>query len=202
MSYKLNTCRNEYEKDPKIKDEDIQEMKIWIQEISNMPDVTEYMLIQIYHVCDYNLEKAKKLTKKFYTFKATAEELFTGLDRKSENEYSFWDTNYSILLPSTTAEGYRVYYAGLKNYNSSKYNFEISITTAIKVITAIILEKGICPGYLIIFDMEGFGIFINHSRLNKEILNKIFRLEIRLSKIIEINIIMNKVEEIDPNDEI
>lgn len=46
------------------------------------------------------------------------------------------------------------------------------------------------------------GIFINHSRLNKEILNKIFRLEIRLSKIIEINIIINKVEEIDPNDEI
>lgn len=72
--------------------------------------------------------------------------------------FCFFFYSYSILLPSTTAEGYRVYYAGLKNYNSSKYNFEISITTAIKVITAIILEKGICPGYLIIFDMEGFGI--------------------------------------------
>lgn len=39
MELQLNTCENEYAKDPKIKREDIQQLSEWLQKQIHMPEV-------------------------------------------------------------------------------------------------------------------------------------------------------------------
>ncbi|KAK7590874.1 hypothetical protein V9T40_002487 [Parthenolecanium corni] len=159
MTYKLNTVEAEFAKDPKINRDDIKELVDWVPTVDNMPKVTEYMLVQFYQVCNYDLEKTKKLIKLCYSFKTNAMELFSGQDYdQNRYDYTFYDVNYCIPLPETTNEGYRILYVGLKDFASSKYDFPVMVAVSIKIVLATILELGTCPGYVIVFDVQGFGI--------------------------------------------
>lgn len=50
------------------------------------------MLVQFYQVCNYDLEKTKKLIKLCYSFKTNAMELFSGQDYdQNRYDYTFYD---------------------------------------------------------------------------------------------------------------
>ncbi|XKL63843.1 hypothetical protein PGB90_006207 [Kerria lacca] len=164
MDFKLGNCETEYKKDPKIKKHDIQELLKWVKEQPDMPKVKEYVLIKCYQVCDYNFEKAKRLTKFLCHFKNKGPKLFvfSGRNYGPPKFDTFFDLIYCFVVPRTTPEGYRILYIGLKNFDSLKYEFKIRVAITIKTLHMVIMEQGVCPGYIMISDSHGTAC--GHSR--------------------------------------
>lgn len=59
------------------------------------------------------------------------------------------------MLPKPTPEGYRLIYAGFKDVNPSKFNFEIALSMFTKLMIITVMSEGACPGYAFVFDIKG-----------------------------------------------
>lgn len=65
--------------------------------------------------------------------------------------------SYCIASPKTTPRNYRMLYIGLKDFSSSKYDFQILLNMSLKGTLALMFEKGTCPGYSVVFDVQGYS---------------------------------------------
>lgn len=61
MEFKLNTCENEYAKDPRIKREDIQQLTEWLQKQIHMPQIGGKFVLQNYFIYISQVHKGSEL---------------------------------------------------------------------------------------------------------------------------------------------
>lgn len=63
---------------------------------------------------------------------------------------------YCFLIPKVAPDGRRMVYFALKQSDPSYYHCDNTIRMWVKVLMALIMEIGICPGYTIIYDLKGY----------------------------------------------
>lgn len=63
-----------------------------------------------------------------------------------------------ITLPGTTAEGYKVLVYRLVDYDASKLTFNDALKAFFLFNDIRLSEDGLCPGYIVIFDMKGISL--------------------------------------------
>lgn len=157
--FQRNTTEAEYEKNPKLKKEDVQHLMSWLEKQQYLPKVTEYQMMQFYHCCDYSLQVTKVYVNEHFRFRHVFPELFAVAESPPPRYMDpFWHVVYFHESSELTQEGYRLFYGGIQDADPSKWNWNLSLNLFLHMILSSLLEKGTCSGCTIVLDMEGFRL--------------------------------------------
>ncbi|XP_022202026.1 alpha-tocopherol transfer protein-like [Nilaparvata lugens] len=197
---KPSTAEDEYKKDPKIKKEDIEELRKWARMQPDLPfNISEKELICFYHSCYYNIENAKSCMKNYYSIRSNSPEFFSKRDIDSPELKHINTVVYFGCLPVRDPKGNQIIFHKLKKFDSGSYIFDNSVKSLFMAFEGCTHQYGTVPGYALLFDMKGVGLFhlmrLSISSLRKMLVYQQEGMPIRLKTIhvMNTNSLMSKI---------
>uniref|UniRef100_A0A1B6DYS1 CRAL-TRIO domain-containing protein n=2 Tax=Clastoptera arizonana TaxID=38151 RepID=A0A1B6DYS1_9HEMI len=150
------TAEEEYKKDSRLKEEDIEKLRVWLTTQPDLPqNISDERLLMYIHCSNFDLNKAKEVCERDWLLRMKHPDLLAELDPCTPEQDNIWKLGEFWIAPETTKEGYRVCYAGLHDPNPSKYNFLEAMKAAIMVMWADYVSRGICPGFIFVLNAKG-----------------------------------------------
>ncbi|XP_050430365.1 retinol-binding protein pinta-like [Adelges cooleyi] len=156
--YKI-TPQQEYERNPKLSENDVQELLKWANDNINVNGkLTDIQIIMFLHACNYDRENAKKVISQYFTLRAKKCAIyFRGRDPTHPfNQKQFDVVNINIL--EDEVERYSYIWTSLKIGDASQYYPNVAAKLTFMAIELKQVEKGTMPGYRILIDSRKFGL--------------------------------------------
>jgi len=167
-------AEEEYEKNPEISRENINEIRKWLATQPHLPqNVPDQMLILFYHSCYFDMEQTQNCMEVYYTLKTETPEFFANRDVTRPELVNALNVLDYGCFPIRNPNGYQIVYHKLRIFDASKYVFNDGVKLLIMAMDACFKVDGTCPGYIILFDMR--GVRLSHlTRLSISSLRKFF----------------------------
>uniref|UniRef100_A0A1B6F0L5 CRAL-TRIO domain-containing protein n=1 Tax=Cuerna arida TaxID=1464854 RepID=A0A1B6F0L5_9HEMI len=155
----LVTAADEYAKDAKLRPADITQLRDWLTKQPHLPQcISDEFLITILHSSEYSVEQSKRLLDSNITCRTNFTEFFSNRDPLAADKQAVWDYVNFWVSPFVTADKYRIFYGGLKHFDSEPFDFPNLVNIFMSTVDTILWEQGICPGYAIVLNCHGFTI--------------------------------------------
>uniref|UniRef100_A0A1I8PLV1 CRAL-TRIO domain-containing protein n=1 Tax=Stomoxys calcitrans TaxID=35570 RepID=A0A1I8PLV1_STOCA len=164
----------QYAEHPTIKREEVQKLHQWLKAQPHLPDLLEQEALLFYYACDHEMERAKHVIDKHYTFRTLAVDFFGNLDLESPKLVQAQKTMASFPLNESTPKGYRVTITKLTETDAAKYDFVDSLKLFFAAQDIWLHEVGLVPGIIIVIDLAGFS-FRHLTRIGISHVKKICR---------------------------
>ncbi|XP_063929844.1 retinol-binding protein pinta-like [Zophobas morio] len=167
MSLHLADVNAEYEKNKRLKKEEVQKFYDWVNEQPHLPKINELQAILFLHACNYNEDAAKKTIDTFFTVKTMDPGLFKMRNPRNSPINNSLDVMLFTPLPQKTPEGYTIVLVKLQDVSPSNYNTEVQLKIFDMMCMLHLQQYGTSDGYVAIFDMKGtsFGHLFRTSPL-------------------------------------
>ncbi|XP_022907104.1 alpha-tocopherol transfer protein-like [Onthophagus taurus] len=150
------TAESEYNKDKKIRKEDVEALEEWAKKQPHLPKISEVKLIQFLQSNYYRLEATKTCIDKYYTIKAQCPDIFA--NRTVDSVKDIMSIVTATLLPKKSKNGYTVLFCKLMDKNSDNFsNLEV-IKYFDMVLSVLLAQLGTCEGHVLVIDMEGLSL--------------------------------------------
>ncbi|XP_014244483.1 uncharacterized protein LOC106663843 [Cimex lectularius] len=154
------SAEEELEKNPKLKREDLMEIKRWIKEQPHLAltPIEDEIILHFLHATFYNVEAAKKTLDYFYYYKVTMPDFFSGWDPlQPDIQEMINEVLIAAPLPIPNNEGLRMIICKLDD-NSKKFNYPLCVKWLLMTSMHAIWKLGIQPGFILVYDAAGFSL--------------------------------------------
>ncbi|XP_045468478.1 alpha-tocopherol transfer protein-like [Harmonia axyridis] len=161
----LADVKKEYEKNTKLKKEDIENLRSWVQKQPHLPELSELQYILFLQSTYYSNEQAKKAIENYFTVRTLCKELFRNGDIFNPGIQMALDVAVISILPRSDPNGYKVVFMRLLDTNLDKYHFVDHLRMFDMLITLKMHLQGTNEGINLLFDLEGvsFGHLLRLS---------------------------------------
>ncbi|CAH1389109.1 unnamed protein product [Nezara viridula] len=133
------------------KKEDIRSIREWLKHQPHLPSISDEFIMLFLHCNYFSLDRTKVTINSYFTVRAENKDLFT----KWEVDEFDYETYELAPIPKKTPEGYNVLLYRLKDPDPNKFIFQEGLRGFLSFNDVRISEDGLCPGYIVIFDMKG-----------------------------------------------
>ncbi|XP_017781336.1 PREDICTED: alpha-tocopherol transfer protein-like [Nicrophorus vespilloides] len=149
----MSDCEVFYKNNNDLKREDVQTLEDWLKHQTQIPPITDRLLILFLHSCYYHIEATKKCIEEFFKARPLYPEFFKNRDpRQFETKLM----NFCIApLSKLTPEGYGIIYISLINTDPQTYDFDLHVKTLDMICLRWLQEVGCLKGHVLVFDLEG-----------------------------------------------
>ncbi|KAF5286591.1 hypothetical protein FQA39_LY16274 [Lamprigera yunnana] len=152
MIFTYADVEKEYEKDKRLKKEDIEQLQEWAQKQPHLPQPIELELIFFLKRCFYSVEQAKATIDNYFTLRPV---VFVKTD--ANKLMIVRDAAYYVMFPEVTPEGYKVFYQRVIG-DTDKYNFLDHIKYVDAAMKLDLLHNGTVDGVVVVVDFKGFTL--------------------------------------------
>ncbi|VVC29338.1 Cellular retinaldehyde binding/alpha-tocopherol transport,CRAL-TRIO lipid binding domain,CRAL/TRIO, N- [Cinara cedri] len=153
----FNTA-DEFKKNPQLKKEDLNHLKEWLSKQPHLPPISDEFLILFLHSCFYRLEPTKVTIESYFTLRTHSPELFTKRDTEIKSVIDAFNAIGIFTLPELTPDGCKVIFVYAKRTEPELFVLADFIKTLSMVIDMLLMTTGTFDGFIIIYDMKGFGL--------------------------------------------
>ncbi|XP_026827812.1 alpha-tocopherol transfer protein-like isoform X2 [Ooceraea biroi] len=121
-SIKLMSFEEELQKNPELKEADIQTLREWCEKQPHLPKISDSELALFLHSNYYRLEPTKNTIDTFFTVRSHVPEFFCNRDPvKNKELQKACQTVTNQILEGTTREGYKIIYGRLLDSEPSHF---------------------------------------------------------------------------------
>ncbi|KAJ3665877.1 hypothetical protein Zmor_001342 [Zophobas morio] len=145
-----------YQKDPKIRPEDVKILQDWLTTQPHLPKIEEFQLIPFLHSCYYSIEMAKTTIDKYFTARTLHPEIF--LLPSNDIIKKTCSAVMSHILPKKTPQGYMIYMGTLVDCPVENYHFTTTMIMLNCVLALYAHLHGFEEGLVLIFDCKGYTL--------------------------------------------
>ncbi|XP_034945203.1 alpha-tocopherol transfer protein-like [Chelonus insularis] len=162
----MKTVEEEKQKNPELKDSDIQMLREWCQKQPHLPKITDSELVLFLHSNYYRLEPTKTTIDTFYTCRTHVTEFFANRDPLGNKDLRrMFKTAAYMPLKGETPEGYKIIFARLIDYEPSAYVYNDAIKYWNMAMDLWMYTEGTMQGHIIVVDLAGLS-FGHTTRLS------------------------------------
>ncbi|XP_014214645.1 alpha-tocopherol transfer protein-like [Copidosoma floridanum] len=156
-SIKRVPIKEEFKKNPELKEEDLQHLKEWYQKQPHFPKyIDENDLILFLHSNYYRLEPTKTTIENYLTTRTHTPEFFSNRDPLGSKELRKIMSTVAILpLEKRTPEGYGVMYSRLINLEPDRFVFNEGLRLYAMICELWLYQEGTIPGHVFVIDVQG-----------------------------------------------
>ncbi|KAK5638181.1 hypothetical protein RI129_012476 [Pyrocoelia pectoralis] len=152
------TAETEYDKNPKLRKEDVMMLKEWTEKQLHLPEVPELHLIFFLHSCYYSIEKAKATINAFFTYRAHCPEFFKNRDPTSPALRAHFDVAEFLHLPKKTPDGNQIVLFRYIDTEIKKFDLSEQIKIFDMSVVQWMMENGTPEGVVILCDLKGLSL--------------------------------------------
>ncbi|CAG9791973.1 unnamed protein product [Diatraea saccharalis] len=161
MSVVEYSVQNEYDKNPQLTAEDVEEIRKWLKNQLHLPHsyITDLDIVLAHHRCGYDIEMTKRVIDLNYTLRT----LFTFYsyrqpDKSLERACHTW-----LITPLNmpTLKGYRAVYCHLLDPDVKNFVYSDVVRAFIMIMDLLLYEEGTWPGVAVVVDMN--NVTISHT---------------------------------------
>ncbi|XP_056648874.1 alpha-tocopherol transfer protein-like isoform X1 [Diorhabda sublineata] len=200
MSYKEINVEELYNKDDKLKKEDVKGLMEWLEKQPHLPNVSELQVAIFLHSCYYGIEATKNTIDTYFTVKTICGDIFGSKNPKSDAALQLaLNTLLVYPLPKLTDTGDLVVLCSLIDTNPDNYVVASQFNLFDLATVMHTLQNGPPQGVHIVVDMKGI-VFAHFLKLNPIVIKKFLYylqegMPIRLKSLHFINIVsfMDKI---------
>lgn len=161
----------EYEKDPKLKKEDIDGLRSWAEKQPHLPEISELQYILFLQSCYYSNEQAKSAIENYFTVRTLCKDMFSDENPKDPGIQMALDVGLVAFLPKLAPSGYKVIFMKLLDTNPDRYIYIDQCKMFDMIVNLAMNLQGTNEGLHIVFDFEGSS-FAHLLRINPSISKK------------------------------
>uniref|UniRef100_A0A1B6DAX9 CRAL-TRIO domain-containing protein n=2 Tax=Clastoptera arizonana TaxID=38151 RepID=A0A1B6DAX9_9HEMI len=148
------TLEEEYEKNPELKQEFIQEIREWLNSQKHLPEIEDLEIVMFLKACEWDMNETKQTMEAFYTHRTNLPEIFSGRDPSSKEIQEIAQVVHVTALPQADPEGNRIIWGRLLDTDSSRYSF-ISVAKYFVMTSEVLqLKQGTIPGMVLVYDVK------------------------------------------------
>ncbi|CAG9857503.1 unnamed protein product [Phyllotreta striolata] len=111
-----------YNKDEKLKKEDVDTLKDWLKKTPHLPPVTELQIVLFLHSCYYNIELSKRTIDVYFTTRTLSQDIFGSRTIRDPALSTALKCGLSVVLPELTPKGEAVIMCKLMHPDSALYD--------------------------------------------------------------------------------
>lgn len=151
------SVKEEMNKNPQLKLQDIQNIRAWLSTQSHLPYVYDEQIAQFLHACYFDVEQTKSTIDCFYTYKSTMQEFFANWDPCSVIMQNYANNVlHAAVLPRKMPHEHQIVVLRLSDTNPDSYEFATSVKWLIMTVTRLQMESGTHTGYKLVYDATGY----------------------------------------------
>lgn len=151
---KFAKVEDEYNRNKDLHVDDVKSLQGWVRKQPHLPPVSDLQLAIFLHSCNWSMEQTKATIEKFFTYRGAWPDFFADRNPNCPKVSVHMGTVLCSLLPSRTAENYKIVYARLMDTNVDRF----SLTGAQKVFDMCmmleLMQKGTFEGVVLIIDLS------------------------------------------------
>ncbi|XP_039291892.1 alpha-tocopherol transfer protein-like [Nilaparvata lugens] len=150
------SLEEELKKTDRLKLEDIEDLRRRVNEIPSYPkNVPDVLFSWFLNCSNFERDLAMKYMDINLKLREQAPELFENRDPLSAPLQTVWDLTEYYILPGLTADGYKVFYAGVHDCEPTLYDFCDACKMFLMVGETELVQHGLCKGIVVVMDCKG-----------------------------------------------
>ncbi|KAL3285580.1 hypothetical protein HHI36_000110 [Cryptolaemus montrouzieri] len=150
----MDIVQKEYEKDDKLKEEDVKMLQNWLLTQPHLPKMSEQETIWFLKSCYYNNDATKITIDNYFTMRTLSGEILRNRDFE-KNLMNCMDVIVFSVLPQKTPENYTVVTSYFRDTHTEHFSCNDSIKLFDMVTMLDIYKNGTHEGLRCCFDMKG-----------------------------------------------
>jgi len=149
---------DEYERNAKLRREDVAAIRNWLKKQPHIPALTDHHIIMFLAACNYSLKSTKDTMDLNLTLRTRIPEFFTQRDPIGASILETMKCADMALVPSRDGNNNIHIIYKLRQIDLAKYNFENLTKLGFMTQDLSHLEMGSAPGYIFIEDMANVTV--------------------------------------------
>ncbi|XP_059060234.1 uncharacterized protein LOC131853383 [Achroia grisella] len=167
------SIEKEFEKIPRLKSEDVETIRNWLNTQPHLPyhHITDLEIVLAYYCCEYNMELTKQVIDLNYTLRT----MFSFYSNREINNSLELALHTWLITPlkTMTAQGYRAIYCQLLDDDPKKSIYIDVVRAFVMILDLWQYEEGTVPGIIIIVNMD--KVTLNHiTRIDLNVAQEFF----------------------------
>ncbi|KAL3271231.1 hypothetical protein HHI36_021725 [Cryptolaemus montrouzieri] len=167
----LADVNNEYQKDSKLKKEDIDSLRVWAEKQPHLPKISELQYILFLQSCYYSNEQAKSAIENYFTVRSMCKDIFANGNPKDHALQMAIDVGLVHILPKLTPRNHKVVFMRLMETSPDRYIYLDQVRMFDMIITLAMHMDGTNEGMDMVFDMDG-SVFGHLLKFNPSVAKK------------------------------
>ncbi|KAK3910647.1 Alpha-tocopherol transfer protein-like [Frankliniella fusca] len=139
---------------PRLRREDLEEMKEWASRQRSIPAMQEGDFVKFLHSCNYDVLAAEACIQSYFKTRSSTPNIFHNRDLSLDGPQRQTNVLDFIVVPRLTPDGCRVIINGLKDPDPNNFDFDDHQKIFHMMLDAMLMAEPTLPGVVIIYDLH------------------------------------------------